>query len=115
MLLFGAEAGAGAAESGKEVLRCEIRVKPRGNMVELEAIAAATSAVQGTYEFRVSKSGSGSSSNVFQQGDFSVSPGVATTLGTAMVGGDGGPYVAQLNIVADGTAVRCSERIDDRI
>jgi hypothetical protein len=101
----------GAGQDGAQPVWCEIQVKERGNSVALEGVVFAKTAVDGSYQLRVSKSGGGGSSNISQSGDFSAGPGVPSTLGTVTLGGDGGSYVARLTVMWDGGSIDCTERV----
>jgi hypothetical protein len=92
-------------------VRCEILVKEHGNSVALEGVVFAKTAIEGSYQLRVSKSGGGGSSNINQSGDFSAGPDEPSTLGTVTLGGDGGSYVARLKLTWDGGSIECAERI----
>jgi hypothetical protein len=93
-------------------VRCEIQVvKEHGNNVTLEGVVFAKTAIEGSYQLRVSKSGGGGSSNINQTGDFSAGPGEPSTLGTVTLGGDGGSYVARLTVTWDGGSIECTERV----
>jgi hypothetical protein len=92
-------------------MRCEIQVKERGNAVALEGVVFAKTAVTGSYQLRVSKSGGGGSSDISQSGDFRAGPGEPSTLGTVTLGGDGGSYIARLTVTWDGGSIECTERV----
>ncbi len=101
----------GAGQTGSQPLRCEIQVKDRGSGVALEGVVFAKTAIQGSYQFRVSKQGGSGSSDIGQSGEFSAGPGAATTLGTVTLGGNGGTYIAKLKVTSDGRTIECSERV----
>jgi hypothetical protein len=69
------------------------------------------SAVMGSYQLRVSKTGDGGSSDINQSGEFSAGPGGPSTLSTVTLGGDGGSYVARLTVTWDGGTIECTERV----
>jgi hypothetical protein len=92
-------------------VRCEIQVKEHGNSVTLEGVVFAKTAIEGSYQLRVSKSGGGGSSNINQSGDFSAGPGQPSTLGIVTLGGDDGSYVARLTVTWDGGSIECTERV----
>ena len=101
----------GAGPTASQPLRCEIQVQERGNSVALQGLVFAKTAIEGSYQLRVSKSGGGGSSDINQSGDFSAGPGEPSTLGTVSLGGDGGSYVARLTVTWDGGSIECTERV----
>lgn len=98
-------------QSGSPSVRCEIQIKGRGKSVMLEGVVFAKTAVQGSYTFRISKSGGAGHSDIDQSGDFNAGPDRAATLGTVTLGGDGGTYVAKLKVTAEGRTIECSKRV----
>ena len=109
LVVAGALASTVTAEAGSGSIRCEIHANPSSGGVALEGIVYAKSAVQGSYTFRVSKSGGSGSSDINQSGDFSAAPGAPGSLGTVSLGG-GGSYRARLEVTTDGGSASCSER-----
>lgn len=105
-------AATGAGSSGAEAgsVRCEIQVSGSGSGVTLEGVVYAKSEIAGSYQLRVSQSGSGGGSNINQGGGFSAGPGGPSHLGTVMLGG-GGSYTASLKVTWDGGSTACSERV----
>lgn len=85
---------------------CSIHVSKSGGMTELTGIARASSAVSGTYEFVVTSSGSGGSSDIVQSGEFSASGGQTEELGQVSVGGG---YSAKLKVRAGGQTYVCHQ------
>jgi hypothetical protein len=110
-MIHGSIERVGAGPSASQPIRCEIQIKERGQSVALEGVVFANAAVEGSYHLRVSKSGGGGSSDINQSGDFSAGPGESSTLGTVMLGGDGGSYTANLTVTWDGGSVECTERV----
>ena len=98
------------AAAGGSGLSCEIHQSHRGGSVVLEGVVYSGSATDGSYQFTVTKSGGGGSSNINQGGEFSVSAGGRSSVGTVELGGDGG-YSATLRVSADGHSSSCKERI----
>jgi hypothetical protein len=98
------------ASAGGGGLRCEIYQSHGGGGVTLQGVVFANGAVDGSYQFNITKSGGGGSSNINQGGEFSVGAGGKATLGQVSLGGDGG-YTASLRVTADGHSVSCKERI----
>jgi hypothetical protein len=101
----------GAGQHASQPLRCEIQVKEHSNSVAIEGVVFAKTAVEGSYQLRVSKSGGAGGSDINQSGDFSAGPGEPSTLGTVSLGGDGGSYVAKLTVTWDGGSIECTERV----
>ena len=97
-----------AAAGGGSGLRCEIYQSHSGGGVVLEGVVFANGAVDGSYQFNVTKSGGGSSS-ISQGGEFSVGSGGKSTVGSVSRGGEGS-YSATLRVTADGHSVSCKER-----
>lgn len=98
-----------ASAGGSSELRCEIYQSHRGGGVVLEGVVFSGSAVNGSYQFTVTKSGGGGSSNINQGGEFSVGAGGKRTVSSVSLGGDGG-YSATLRVTADGHTTACKER-----
>jgi hypothetical protein len=102
---------ANAGWFGKDELRCEINVKPGRHGVELEGLVFSRSQVSGHYEFSVSQAGLGSRSLINQSGDFEAVSSGPVSLGTVMLGGDGGGFIAKLQVHASGKTYRCTQRV----
>jgi hypothetical protein len=100
-----------AAGSEPSAVRCEIHVKERAGGVTLEGIAFAETAIKGSYQLVVTKSGGGGSSNINQGGEFQTAVGRNTSLGTVMLSGNGGSYNARLKVMWDGHSTECSEKV----
>jgi hypothetical protein len=98
-------------QTASQPLRCEIQVQEHGNSVSLAGVVFAKTAVAGSYQLRVTKSGGAGSSGINQSGDFSAGPGEPGRLGTVTLGGDGGSYVAKLTVTWDGGSIECTERV----
>jgi hypothetical protein len=112
LVLASASLGTGMASAGgSQAVRCEIKVTERGSSIDLEGVVIAKSEIRGSYDFSVSKSGGGGSSDIHQSGDFRAGPGNTATLGTVSLGGNGGSYVAKLKVLSDGRAIECRERV----
>jgi hypothetical protein len=100
-----------AKQSENSPVRCEIKVKDQGGTVALEGIVRADATTQGSYHFRVIKSGGGGSANIDQRGEFKAGPDNPGQLGSVMLGSNGGTYVAKLTVTADGQTFECSEKV----
>jgi hypothetical protein len=90
-------------------LSCDIEVSHRGGGITLKGIVASGVAADGTYQLKVTSSGSGNST-INQSGDFSVNAGGVEQLAIVSLGGDGS-YSARLTVTADGHSTACAERI----
>jgi hypothetical protein len=101
----------GDGQTASQPLRCEIQVQEHGNSVSLRGVVFAKTAVEGSYQLRVSKSGGAGSSGINQSGDFSAGPGEPGRLGTVTLGGDNGSYVAKLTVTWNGGSIECTERV----
>jgi hypothetical protein len=101
----------GAGPGASQPIRCEIHVKEHGHSVALQGVAFAKTAVEGSYQLRVTKSGGAGSSDINQSGDFTAAPGEPSTLGTVTLGTDGGAYVAKLTVTWQGGSTECTERV----
>ena len=99
-----------SASAGGSGLSCEIYESHRGGSIVLEGVVFAKSGAEGSYQFTITKSGGGGSSNVNQGGEFSVGSGGKSSLGSVTLGGDGS-YSATLRVSADGHSTACKERI----
>lgn len=92
-------------------LRCEIRARPEGGVVVLDAIAHADKGVSGTYSFQVKSAGGAGGTNIEQSGAFSAASGRSATLGTVTLGGNGAIYDAKLKLIVGDKSISCAERI----
>ncbi len=99
------------AKSEPTAVRCEIQVKSSAGGVTIEGVAIAKTAIDGSYRLVITKSGGGGSSNINQGGEFSSAGGNRTSLGTVVLGGDGGSYTAKLTVLWDGHSAQCSEKV----
>ena len=94
------------ASAGVSGLSCEIFESHRGGVVVLEGVVYSNSAVDGSYQFNVTRAGGGGSSNINQGGEFSVGTGGKSSLGSVSLAGDGG-YSATLHVTAGGRSASC--------
>jgi hypothetical protein len=97
--------------AGGDALTCEIHVRENAGTVALEAIVSATAATEGTYKLQVSGGGSAGSSDMTQSGEFSVTAGEQSAVGSVTLASDGGSYVADLSVTAGTSVHRCTRRI----
>lgn len=104
-------AGAGSVEAAAGGVRCEVQIKARSGGVTLEGIVHSNAAIDGTYQLVVTKSGGGGSSDINQGGAFSAVAGEDTSLGTVMLGGNGGSYTAKLKVKWNGNSTECREKV----
>ena len=108
-LVFAAPDQAAAGGGGGSGLRCEITQSGHGGSVVLQGVVFSDQATDGSYEFRVAKSGGGGSSDINQSGEFSVGAGGKSSVASVSLGGSGG-YSATLKVRSSGHAVACTER-----
>lgn len=101
--------GIAAAHAGNG-LGCEINVARGSGGVSLSGVVHANKDVEGSYAFRITKSGGGGSSDISQSGDFSVAAGSSESVGSVSLGGDGS-YRARLDIRTPLGSTSCSQRI----
>ena len=99
------------AYAGGDPLRCEIEVEEFGSGVQLQGVVFSKLATVGAYDLQVSASGSGGSSNISQQGDFSAEANEPARLGIIQLRNDGGSYKAKLRVMWNGEEVSCEKRI----
>ena len=99
---------AATGDAKSEPVRCEIQTSTANGMVTLEGIVHSDVALSGTYQFRVTGSDGGNSSNISQGGYFTAGPEGAVTLGSVMLGGNGANYDASLELMADGKTIACA-------
>lgn len=94
-------------------VRCEIQANTSRGMTMLESVFHAEDAVNGTYTFKVVKSGPSGSSNIQQGGSFAADANEAVTLGRVSLGGGNATYDVSLSVNADGTSFSCSDHFSD--
>jgi hypothetical protein len=99
--------GTVAAQASVDV-GCEIRTTKVSGGVRLEGVVFARKPATGEYEFVVSKSGGGGTSNSSQSGDFELGARQESVVGEVMLGG-GGSSKAHLTVRWDGGRTSCSE------
>ncbi len=98
---------AATGEHKSEPVRCEIQTSSANGMVTLQGVVHSNVALSGTYQFRVTGSGGGNSSNISQGGYFTAGPEGAVTLGSVMLGGSAANYDATLELMANGKTIAC--------
>lgn len=103
--------GAGEVGQAEGPLTCAIDISPRNQMVEIQGVVLADSAVSGSYSFEVKSSGSSGNSNIRQGGGFAAEAGKPATLGKVMLGG-AGAYDVRLDIDANGESITCDQRVN---
>lgn len=104
-----AAVGAGHVEASTSGMTCQIDIKEHSGTTVLEGVVVSKTAIAGSYNLVVAKSGGGGSSDINQSGNFEAAPGRETSLGTVMLGGDAGRYKAKLIVKAGGSTVECRE------
>ncbi len=101
--------GAGHVEASASGMTCRIDVKKRSGTTVLEGIVVSRTAIAGSYDIVVAKSGGGGSSDINQSGSFEAAPGRETSLGIVTLGGDAGRYKAKLTVKKIGSTIECHE------
>ena len=86
---------------------CEIRTTKVPGGMRLEGVVHARKPATGEYEFVVSKSGGGGTSNSSQSGDFELDTRQESVVGEVTLGG-GGSAKAHLSVRWDGGKASCS-------
>ena len=89
-------------------VNCEIRTTKVPGGVRLEGVVFARKPATGEYEFGVSMSGGGGTSNSSQSGDFELDARQESVVGEVMLGG-GGSSKAHLTVRWDGGKASCSD------
>jgi hypothetical protein len=89
---------AAMANRNSDELSCEVRATKVSGGILLEALASAGAEIAGEYEFIISKTGPGGSSDVSQGGEFEVGPGREALLGEVTLGSEGGSVEAVLTV-----------------
>lgn len=69
---------------------CDVRVVRSAQGVSLRGVARSDASLEGDYSFVVTKSGGGGSSDISQGGEFALTPGAETVLGSADLSMDRG-------------------------
>ncbi len=110
-IIGSAIAAGGSAVAEQDGVRCAIEIKQRAGDVSLEGVVFSKTAIDGSYQLVVTTSGGGGSSNINQGGEFRAQPGSNTSLGTVMLGGDGGSYTAKLKVNWNGHSTECREKV----
>ena len=87
---------------------CEIRTTKVPGGEQLEGVVLARKPAAGEYEFVVSKSGGGGTSNSSQSGDFELDARQESMVGEVTLGG-GGSAKAHLTVRWSGGKASCSE------
>ncbi len=99
-----------ADQKDSGTISCEIHETATRTGVALEGLVMAKTAVDGSYRFKISASGSSGNSDINQGGEFSAKPKSPVSLGSVMLGGSG-TYDARLELTIDGRTIHCSKRI----
>ena len=99
------------AAGASEPFTCEIHVREGAGSVALDAIVTAAAATEGTYELHVSGNGTSGNSDVTQSGEFSISAGEQSAVGSVTLATNGGSYIADLAVKTGSTVRRCTRRI----
>jgi carbon monoxide dehydrogenase subunit G len=104
-------AGATSVEAASDGVSCEVQIKTGSGSVSLEGIVRSDTSIDGTYQLVVTRSGGSGGSNIDQGGEFSAAAGEDTSLGTVMLSGIGGTYVAKLKVKWNGSSTVCREKV----
>lgn len=113
-LALTAGTGAMAHKTTSEAVNCEIRSSKTSDSILLEAVANSQAEVTGEYEFVISKSGGGGSSDIVQGGEFEIGPEEKAILGEVRFGsGEGTSIRARLTLTAKGK-LRCEAQFPRR-
>jgi hypothetical protein len=86
-------------------IRCEIRERPSGRLLEIRAVAMAERRVDGEYRFDVTSNDGYGTSVTRQRGMFSLEPDTELVLGTVTIDADG--FEASLQVTVDGRTFEC--------
>ncbi len=106
-LLAGTLPSTSRVEASNNSLTCWIDVTERSGSTMLEGVVVAKSAIDGSYDLVVTKSGNGGSSDINQSGSFSAAPGRETPLGAVTLSDTAGSYKARLVVSIDGSSKEC--------
>jgi hypothetical protein len=102
-LALAAGTGAMAHKASSDAVNCEIRSSKSSGAILLEAVATGQFRATGDYEFVISKSGGGGTSNIRQGGEFEIGPDEEAILGEVAVGsGEGASVRAKLSLTNGG-------------
>jgi hypothetical protein len=89
-------------------LQCFIRAEPTKGLFRLQAVARASEATSGRYEFFVDKQNDAGSSRNMQSGSFQVMPGQDQVLTTIILEGSAaGHFEAQLSLESQNGRISC--------
>jgi hypothetical protein len=92
-------------------VRCDIRVRRTRHGVELEARARADAPAFGAYQFIITKTDAGGSSDIVQGGEFDLAAGEALSLGVSEFSVErGGRYRARL-VLSDDVGEICRDEV----
>jgi hypothetical protein len=106
--------GAMAHKTPSDAVSCEIRSSKSSGGLLLEAVATGRSRTTGEYEFVISKSGGGGTSDITQGGEFEIGPKEEAILGEVAVGSAEGAFVRARLTLTDGGKVLCEAQFPER-
>lgn len=96
--------------SSDDPIYCEINTSETGNMVVLESMIYADSAIQGQFRFKVKSASGSGSTNISQGSMFTAGPGAPAMVGKTMLS-RGNVYDASLTVTVAGVSFTCAERV----
>ena len=96
-----------AAEGSADV-QCEVRAKPMGDGIELEAVVASETPLSGIYEFDVRKAGPAGISSSAQSGTFEAGSGEAVVGHVTLGLEPGATYDAELVVRWNDHEAKCA-------
>jgi hypothetical protein len=113
-LALAAGTGAMAHKASSDPVNCEIRSSKSSGAILLEAVATGRSRTTGEYEFVISKSGGGGTSDITQGGEFEIGPKEEAILGEVAVGSAEGAFVRARLTLRDGGKILCEAQFPKR-
>lgn len=113
-LALAAGTGAMAHKTPSDAVSCEIRSSKTSGGILLEAVATGQAKATGEYEFVISKSGGGGTSDITQGGEFEIGPKEEAILGEVAIGsGEGISVRARLTLTEKGKLL-CQAQVPQR-
>lgn len=113
-LALAAGTGAMAHKTSSEAVNCEIRSSKSSGDTLLEAVTNGQTQTTGEYEFVISKSGNGGTSDIKQGGEFEIGPEEELVLGEVTIGsGEAASVRATLTLMENGKLL-CEAQLPKR-
>jgi hypothetical protein len=113
-LAVAAGSGAMAHKTPSDAISCEIRSSKSSGGILLEAVATGQAQTTGEYEFVISKSGGGGTSDITQGGEFEIGPEEEVILGEVALGSGEGTSVRARLTLSEGGKVLCEAQVPKR-